>query len=221
MEKQTKYIYKIYDTEKEEWLKDFGWNASFIKWDKKVTKAKKWGTPNTISEFFMTCVANDNDFKEIPSTWQIRKFKVQTEISELDNEAGMFKEFVFNQVRWPHLYKFWQYPCHEWGLKEALKVLPKTYNPMFAINFNSGRFDVFKADKSFNIEEVRRLLIKAKRRMTGEMRVLLRYGTVFVINEDDLTIIKMMLAEHIQYILNLETGLDYNGKEINFDEFEY
>lgn len=221
MKMKTKHVYKIYDTEKEEWLSQFSWNASYVVWDKNVNKAKKWGTAKTLSEHFTDIAANGSaeDFNEIPATWQIRKFEITSEINELEDDVKTIKLFISEQLRWPHLNKFWQYPFHEWQLKFAIGDLPKTFNPKFAIIFEGGaEFNAGVIKEKFNIKEVRSLLIKAKKRMTGEMRVLLRYRVVFVSNEDDLSIIKLMLNENITYILNMDTGLDPAGKEIEIED---
>lgn len=220
MKTETKYIYRIYDTKKEEWITHFSWDASYIAFDKKVNSAKKWGSAKTLSNFLVDRVEGENaeNFNEIPDTWQIRKFKVKIEVNELENEAGSLKEFVYAQIRWPQLHKFWVYPYHEWHLKAACDTLPENLDPQFVISFDGGHyFNTGQPEKQFDVDDVRRLLIKAKKRMTGEMRVLLRYRKVFVSNETDLSIIKMMLNEHVTYILNMETGLDPAGKKIKID----
>jgi len=154
-------------------------------------------------------------------------FEVKTEINELEDDAGPAKDLILSSVRWPNLIKLWSGRRHEWLLKAAAGSLPKTFNPKFAIRFDGGHYYSTYGKggqgsaSSFDVDEVRRTLIKAKKRMTGEMRVLLRYRSVFVSNEDDLSIVKLMLSEHIVFIVDMDTGLDPAGKQIEDDGDSY
>lgn len=232
MTTRIKYIYRIYNTKTNEWLSHYApWPEPKFIWLKKMRGAQKWATPKALAEFFLNWTENDEmeDFTEIPDTWEVRKTEVKTETRELTNDTEQANLFVQGQVRWPHLYKFWR-EDREWALKSALNSLPEDFSAKYAIMFTNNNYhnSWISPTKSpattttkFNVNDVRSLLIKAKKRMTGKMRVLLRYSVVFVSNEDDLTIVKMTLNEHIRFIIDMNTGLDPAGRKIVIDDYPF